>query len=107
MGRLVSGGVSSVAPRAAAQKAVPWSRWGTSMTKWQTRLRCTEDLAGGLGELALGHGELLEIGADRGLLPLGEQRPGDVLVLAQPHGELGFPDDRQASLGYRRGFGGG
>jgi hypothetical protein len=33
--------VSSVAPRAAARKAVPWSRSGTSMTKWQTRLRCT------------------------------------------------------------------
>src|SRR6266513_509351 len=104
MGRLVSGRVSSAAPRAAAQKAVPWSRSGTSMTKWQTRLRCIAGSAGGGGELALGHGELFEVGADRGLVFPGEQGPGDVLEFRQPHGELGFPDDRQAALGDLGGF---
>ena len=65
------------------------------MTKWQTRLRCTAGLAGGRGELALGHGELFEVGADRRLVLPGEQGAGDVLVFAELHGELGFPDDRQ------------
>ena len=81
MWRLCSDTVSSVALSAADQNATPCSRSGTSMTKWHRRLRCMTGSARGRGELALGHGELLKVGADLRLPLPAQQAPGDVLEL--------------------------
>src|SRR6266536_3034366 len=105
MGRLSSGTVSSAARSAADQNATPWSRSGTSMTKWHRRLRCMTESA--RGELAFGHGELLQVGADVRLPLAAQQAPGDVLEFGQPQGELGLADDGQAALGDPGGLGGG
>src|SRR5206468_13040746 len=97
--------VSSLALSAADQNATPGSRSGTSMTKWQRRLRCMTGSARGRGELALGHGELLEVGADLRLPLAAQQAPGDVLELRQPHRELCLADDGQAALRHLGGLG--
>src|SRR5436305_10874126 len=105
MWRLCPDTVSSVALSAAAQNATPCSRSGTSMTKWHRRLRCMTGSARGRGELTLGHGELLQVGADRRLALTAQQAPGDVLELGQPHREFCLADDGQAALGDLGGLG--
>ena len=54
------------------------------MTKLHRRLRCTASSARALGALALGHGELLEVGADLRLALAAQQASGDVLECGQP-----------------------
>src|ERR1035441_7748100 len=101
---ICSGRDSSVALSAADQNETPCSRSGTSMTTWHRRLRCMTGSARGRGELALGHGELLQVGADLRLPLAAQQPPGDVLEFGQPHGEFCLTDDGQAVLRYPGGF---
>ena len=55
--------------------------------------------------MALGHGELLEVGAGLRLPLAAQQASGDVLEFGQPHREFCLADDREPALGNPGGLG--